>query len=272
MARSVWRPHRWFALIHGSSMPPCRTFESMASPVSWPDYDAVLFDLDGVLTPTADVHQRAWTTMFDEFLATAARPVRRSPTPTTSPTSTGDPASTACARSSRSRGITLPEGDPTTRPATARSCALGNRKNDVVPAARCATEGIAPYPGSVRLLDALGDEATSAVVSSSRNAREVLEASGLAPRFDGRRRRRDARRRAPAGQAGTRPVPRRGAPPRRRAGDSAVVVEDAVSGVAAGRAGDFGLVHRRRPRGRPRRPARRTAPTSSSTTSGSSCP
>ena len=119
--------------------------------------------------------------------------------------------------------------------------ALGNRKNDVFQKI-LRDDGIAPYPGSVRLLDELLERGTHvAVVSSSRNAKEVLEASGLAPRFEVVA---DGVVAAEHGIPG-KPAPdlflwaadRLGVAPA-----DAVVVEDAVSGVAAGRAGAFGLV------------------------------
>jgi len=140
-----------------------------------------------------------------------------------------------------SRGITLPEGDPGDPPGDASVAGLGNRKNQLF-LEILRDEGVTPYPGSVRFLDQLaGRDTKVAVVSSSRNAREVLEASGLAPRFDVVT---DGAVAAAEHIAG-KPRPdmflhaasRLGVDPA-----DAVVVEDAVSGVAAGRAGNFGLV------------------------------
>ena len=94
-----------------------------ATTIDWDALDAVLFDLDGVLTPTAEIHERAWKSMFDAFLAARARRSdrgsRSAPT-TTSPTSTGSGASTACARSSHHAASSCPREPSTTSPDTAR--------------------------------------------------------------------------------------------------------------------------------------------------------
>ena len=140
-----------------------------------------------------------------------------------------------------SRRIVLPEGDESDPPGDGSVAALGNRKNELFQQL-LRDEGIAPYAGSVRLLDDLAARGTKmAVVSSSRNAREVLDASGLAPRFPVVA---DGVVAAERGIAG-KPAPDLFLAAARELGvdpADAVVVEDAVSGVAAGRAGDFGLV------------------------------
>jgi beta-phosphoglucomutase family hydrolase len=202
-------------------------------------YAAYLFDLDGVLTPTADLHQQAWKTMFDEYLVPRGLP----------PFSDDDylrhvdgrPRFDGVRTFLASRGITLSEGDRDDPPGDRSVSALGNRKN-VVFLEILRRDGIAPYQGSVRFLDHL-DECgiKSAVVSSSRNAREVLEASGLAPRFDVVT---DGLVAADEHIAG-KPAPDMFLNAASRLGVAAadaVVVEDAVSGVEAGRAGKFGLV------------------------------
>src|SRR5699024_360930 len=140
-----------------------------------------------------------------------------------------------------SRGITLPDGDPTDPPDAETVCGLGNRKNSTFNQVLKA-DGIVAYPGSVRLLDALREAGTAmAVVSSSRNARAVLQAAGLADRFttvvDGEEARRLGLPGKPAPDTFLQAARELGVPRER-----AVVVEDATSGVAAGRAGDFGLV------------------------------
>ena len=132
------------------------------------------------------------------------------------------------------------------------------------------TQGIAPYPGSIRLLDHLaGLGIPAAVVSSSRNAREVLEAAGLADRFavvaDGVVAAERGIPGKPAPDLFLAAAEQLGVPP-----DKSVVVEDALSGVAAGRAGGFGLVVGV-DRGAGREALAPTAPTSSSMTSPSSC-
>ncbi len=205
----------------------------------WRTYEAVLFDLDGVLTPTAELHQRAWTRMFDEFL------VPRGEAPFTEGDYLayvdGKPRFDGVRSMLASRGITLPEGDQAEPPGDTTVSALGNRKNDVFQTV-LRDEGIAPYPGSLRFLDHLATGDTKvAVVSSSRNAREVLEASGLAPRFevvaDGVMAATEHIAGKPAPDLFLAAAERLGV-----AAPAAVVIEDAISGVAAGRAGGFGLV------------------------------
>ena len=98
---------------------------------------ACLFDLDGVLTQTAKVHAAAWKQMFDEYLRERAEQTRRgvrssTRSTTTTSTSTASRATTACARSSQSRGIELPEGTPDDPPDAETICGLGNRKNELV--------------------------------------------------------------------------------------------------------------------------------------------
>jgi beta-phosphoglucomutase-like phosphatase (HAD superfamily) len=145
-------------------------------------FTAVLFDLDGVLTPTADIHTLAWRTMFDEFL------VPRGLAPFTDDDYLrhvdGKPRYDGVRSFLASRGVTLPEGHPDDPPGEDSVAALGNRKNDVF-LRILRDDGIAPYPGSLRFLDWVERRGMRvAVVSSSRNAREVLAASGLAPHFE----------------------------------------------------------------------------------------
>lgn len=201
--------------------------------------DAVLFDLDGVLTPTAEVHMRAWARLFEPFLAEHGA---------TAYTDAdyfeyidGKPRYEGVASLLASRGIELPWGDPADAPEQDTVCGLGNRKNDAFNEV-LANDGVAPYPGSLAFLDALQAQGVHvAVVSSSRNARAVLETAGLLERFDVVV---DGLVAAEQGIPG-KPKPDTylygaelvGVSPAR-----AVVVEDATSGVAAGRAGDFGLV------------------------------
>jgi beta-phosphoglucomutase family hydrolase len=202
-------------------------------------FAAVLFDLDGVLTPTADLHQQAWATMFDEFLEPRGMP--RFSDDDYLRYVDGRPRFDGVRTFLASRDITLPEGDRDDPPGDGSVSALGNRKNTVF-LDILRRDGIAPYPGSMRFLDHLDERGIkSAVVSSSRNAREVLEASGLAPRFDVVT---DGLVAADEHIAG-KPSPDMFLNAASRldvAAADAVVVEDAVSGVEAGRAGRFGLV------------------------------
>jgi beta-phosphoglucomutase family hydrolase len=208
--------------------------------VNTDDFDAVLFDLDGVLTPTADVHMMAWQKMFSEFLA--ARGIAEPYTESDYfDYIDGKPRYDGVRSFLASRGITLPEGD-SGDPADAESvCGLGNRKNDVF-AAVLETEGVTPYPGSVAFLDHLRTTGTQvAVVSSSRNATPVLAAAGLADRFevvvDGVVAAAEHLAGKPSAQTFLFAAEKLGV-----TADRAVVVEDALSGVAAGHDGDFGLV------------------------------
>jgi beta-phosphoglucomutase family hydrolase len=207
--------------------------------VRWDDFQAVLFDLDGVLTPTADIHHHAWTRMFDEFLVPRGLP------PFTDADYLayvdGRPRFDGVRTFLASRGIVLPDGEVSDPPGDGSVGALGNRKNELFQEV-LRDEGIVPYPGSIRLLDELADRGKRlAVVSSSRNAREVLDAAGLTSRFPVIA---DGVVAAERGIAG-KPAPDLFLDAARSLGVApahAVVVEDAVSGVAAGRTGDFGLV------------------------------
>ena len=210
------------------------------SPVTWTDHAAVLFDLDGVLTPTAEVHRRAWAEMFDGFLASWSGEGDTRPWTEQDYYDhvDGKPRYDGVRDFLTSRGITLPEGAPSDAPDAVTVCGLGNRKNDAFNAV-LDRDGVAAYPGSVALLDVLRDLGTPlAVVSSSANAPAVLEAAGLADRFatvvDGRVADELGLPGKPAPDTFVHAAQECGTTP-----DRAVVVEDAVSGVRAGAAGDF---------------------------------
>ena len=203
-------------------------------------YNGVLFDLDGVLTPTAEVHMHAWRTMFEElFAAWEVSP----------PYSDADYFAhldgkkryDGVASLLRSRDVEVPWGDPSD-PSTADTvCGIGNRKNDVF-ARVLREEGIAPYPGSVALLDLLiAAEVPIAVVSSSKNAEEVLRVAGLRDRFrvvmDGVIAERDHLASKPAPDVFAEAARMLGVDPARSA-----AVEDALSGVQSAAAAGFGLV------------------------------
>ena len=209
--------------------------------MDWGEYDAVLYDLDGVLTPTALVHMHAWQEMFSAYLG-AHHPEQA---PYTDEDYfhcvDGKPRYVGVRAFLESRGITLPEGAPSDSPDALTVCGLGNRKNQMFESI-LASEGVEAYPGSRALVEKLAEQGLKqAVVSSSRNAPEVLTAAGLIDYFgtivDGV----VAAERHLAGK----PAPDTflyaanlvGVPPGR-----CVVVEDALSGVQAGRAGRFGLV------------------------------
>ena len=202
-------------------------------------YDAVLFDLDGVITSTAEQHFTAWKQMFDEFLTRrGGGAFERSDY---NEHVDGVPRFDGVRNFLRSRDIQVEEGRLDDGPEQETVHGLGNRKNELVNR-MIEEQGVTPYEGSVRLLHQLRARGTPcAVVSSSRNTRTVLRAAGLTEMFDARV---DGEIAAERGLAG-KPAPDTflaaaaslGVPPQR-----AVVVEDALSGVAAGRAGGFGLV------------------------------
>ena len=224
--------------------------------------DAALFDLDGVLTPTAEVHMRAWTRMFNDFLSARAASTGSGPSSGSGSVEEGSgtaedlrpysdadyfeqvdgkPRYDGVRDFLASRGIALPLGDPSDPPEAETVCGLGNRKN-VSFAHVLATEGVQPYPGSVQLLDYLETAGVAvAVVSSSQNADAVLTAAGLRNRFevvvDGNLARSKGLPGKPAPDTYTYAAVVLGVPSER-----SVVFEDAVSGTAAGRAGTFGLV------------------------------
>ena len=203
-------------------------------------FDAVLFDLDGVLTPTAEVHMRAWQRMFSEYLDKAGvdEPYAESDY---FDYIDGKPRYDGVRSFLASRNLNLPDGNPSDPPDAGTVCGLGNRKNEVFSAV-LTEEGVEPYPGSVAWLDELDTKGIAvAVVSSSRNAPAVLEAAGLADRFDvvvsGAVAAAESLPGKPAPDTFLHAAKQLDVPPER-----AIVVEDALSGVEAGRAGDFGLV------------------------------
>ncbi len=203
-----------------------------ADSFAWGDHAGVLFDLDGVITPTSALHERAWAGLFADFHYTEADYLA---------TINGRPRHAGVQAFLASRGIDLPYGDPDDPPGSDTICALGNRKNvlfnDLLDDA-----GIAPFPGSLAtlgLLERLG--VPSAIVSSSKNAKTVLRAAGLADRFgvviDGVVIAEEQLAGKPAPDAFLLGAALLGVEP-----SSAVVVEDADSGVAAGAAGGFAVV------------------------------
>jgi len=203
------------------------------------ELSALLFDLDGVLTPTAEVHMRAWSRLFNDWFA--AHDLAPYTDDDYFEHVDGRPRYDGVRAMLAARGVVLPEGADDDGPDVETVRGLGNRKNSVF-AAELAENGVQPYPGSVEFLDraiALGVQV--AVVSSSRNAVPVLEAAGLRERFDVVV---DGAVAAAEGIAG-KPAPDTYLEGARRLGLTAadcVVVEDATSGVEAGRAGSFGLV------------------------------
>lgn len=228
--------------------PRATPLETSAQPrlVGLPDgVTTCLFDLDGVLTDTASVHAAAWTETFNEYLRTRAQR-------TGQPYAPFEPADYRAYVDGKrredgvrdflaSRGIVPPEGSPADPPGADTVHGIGNRKNALL-LRRLAAGGIEVYEGSRRYLRAARDAGLRlAVVSSSANTEQVLAVTGLTEFVDARVDGVVARARSLPGK----PAPDTflfgaallGAEPRQ-----AAVFEDALAGVAAGRAGGFGCV------------------------------
>jgi len=205
-----------------------------------------LFDLDGVITKTATVHDAAWTEMFDSFLRERSRRTGEPFVPF-DPVSDyenfvdGKPRLDGTRSFLQSRGIELPEGDPGDPPGTPTLYGLSNRKNEIL-LRRIHTDGVEVYPGSVRYVRAARDAGLRrAVVTSSANCRDVLAAAHIEDLFeaaiDGVVTEREHLRGKPAPDAFLAGARALGLEP-----TEAAVFEDALAGVAAGRAGGFGFV------------------------------
>ena len=210
--------------------------------VDWSDYDAVLFDLDGVITPTAEVHMRAWSAMFNEYLSHRGE---QADEPYTDADYfehvDGKPRYDGVRDFLASRDITLPQGTPDDLPDVVSVCGLGNRKNKAFSEV-LRNEGVAAYPGSLALLEQLKASGMKmAIVSSSKNAPDVLDTAGVSDYFSvvvhGGVASERGLKGKPAPDTYEAAADELGVPHRK-----SVVVEDATSGVAAGAAGDFGLV------------------------------
>ncbi|MGH9123366.1 MAG: HAD family hydrolase [Acidimicrobiales bacterium] len=205
-----------------------------------------LFDLDGVLTRTAAVHAAAWKEMFDDYLkARAARTgeafVAFDPHDDYDRYVDGRTRADGTRGFLASRGITLPDGDPDDAPTAETIHGLANRKNELL-LARLANGHIELYTGSVDYVRAARDAGLRrAVVSSSANTAQVLEAAGIAELFEARI---DGVVIADRHLAG-KPAPDAflaGAAALGLSPSEAAVFEDALAGVEAGRAGGFGCV------------------------------
>lgn len=207
---------------------------------------ACLFDLDGVLTRTATVHAAAWKQMFDEFLQAWAK---QSGTPFREfdvhadydRYVDGKPRLDGTRDFLASRKIELPEGADADPPGTFTVQGLSNRKNDLV-LTKIRQDGVEVYADAVDYVHRVRDAGLrTAVVSSSANTKDVLECTKLADLFDAVVDGVVARERHLAGKpapdtflAGARDVDTQ---PK-----GCAVFEDALAGVAAGRAGHFGFV------------------------------
>lgn len=214
--------------------------------IDWTAYEAVLFDLDGVLTATARLHAASWKRMFDDYLRARAAARGEQFRPFRMPGDytrfvDGRPRYDGVRTFLASRDITLDDGAPDDPPGRETACGLGNRKNAIF-GELLASEGVEVYDGSLAVVRHLRRHGVRrAVVSSSRSCEAILDAAGLAGLFELRVDGQVAARQGLPGK----PAPATfiyaaqvlGVPPAR-----AVVVEDAIAGVEAGRAGGFGLV------------------------------
>ena len=209
-------------------------------------FDAVLFDLDGVLTDTQGLHAACWKKMFDEFLRKRSenRGEEFHPFSITEDYYLyvdGRLRSDGVRDFLQSRNISLPEGNPDEPPESETVSGLGNRKNDMVNELM-ETEGVDVYSDSVAWVRLLRDQGyKTAVVSASSNCKTVLISAEILDLFDTIV---DGTVAADLDLAG-KPSPETflkaaeqlGVDPKRT-----VVVEDAISGVQAGRSGGFGLI------------------------------
>jgi beta-phosphoglucomutase family hydrolase len=216
------------------------------SKVDWKRFDAVLFDLDGVITATASVHATAWKQMFDEFLAAHAERTGTAFVPFDieddyKPYVDGRPRYDGVATFLKSRQIDLPRGEPSDDPNQLTVCGLGNRKNALIQEV-LAQDGVEVFEGSVKLVFWLHQQVIrQAIVSSSKNAKAVLEAAGIIDLFEVRVDGVVAAQKKLPGK----PRPDTFLEAARMLGVEplrAVVVEDALAGVKAGVNGSFGLV------------------------------
>src|SRR5207253_5606505 len=207
---------------------------------------ACLFDLDGVLTQTAKVHAAAWKEMFDGYLRERAetsdeRFVPFDPVMDYDDYVDGKPRYDGVRSFLSARGIALPEGEETDPPDAETVAGLGNRKNEIV-LRMIRHDGVEAYEGSVRYVRAAREAGLArAVVSSSSNCREVLVAAGIddlfEQRIDGIVAERDHLKGKPAPDTFVAGAHALGVVPKQ-----AAVFEDALAGVAAGRAGGFAYV------------------------------
>jgi beta-phosphoglucomutase family hydrolase len=207
---------------------------------------ACLFDMDGVITQTAKVHDAAWKEMFDAFLrdwsASHDQPfVPFDPVADYDQYVDGKPRLDGTASFLESRGIELPMGEESDPAGTPTIWGLGSKKNDLVQQV-IERDGVQPYEGSVRYVTAAREAGLrTAIVSSSANTEAVLKAAGVESLFEVR----VDHQVAEAAKLRGKPAPDTFLEAARLLGvaaANATVYEDALAGVAAGRAGKFGFV------------------------------
>lgn len=209
-------------------------------------FDAVIFDLDGVVTDTASVHVMAWKQVFDEYLEARSARFQEEFRPFAADTDypyyvDGKPRYDGVRSFLSSRGVQLAQGDPSDSPEQDTICGLGNRK-DVLFRQLISRKGVRVFEGSIHLirqLEAIG--VRRAIASSSKNCRTILQLSGIEglfqARVDGEVSAELKLKGKPSPDIFLKCAEMLGVPPQRT-----VLVEDAIVGVQAGRNGGFGLV------------------------------
>ncbi|MCK5541552.1 MAG: beta-phosphoglucomutase family hydrolase [Desulfobacula sp.] len=207
-------------------------------------YDAVLFDLDGVVTRTADTHARAWQKLFDEYLKKKTDTDKYVPFDLKDDYIKyvdGKPRYKGVKAFIASRGINIPYGSVHDAPDKETICGLGNRKNQLF-SDLLKKEGVKVYESTIDLIKQLRKNGfKTAIVSSSKNCHQVLKAAGIEDLFDALV---DGVVSENLGFAG-KPEPDIFLEAAKRLdahANSCVVVEDALSGVEAGKKGGFGMV------------------------------
>jgi trehalose 6-phosphate phosphatase len=209
-------------------------------------FDAVIFDMDGVITQSARVHAESWKRMFDEYLQQRAKLQGKKFVPFDREKDyyqyiDGKPRYDGTRSFLESRGVSLPYGSPEDSPDKETICGLGNRKNQYF-LKYLKEHGTESYPSTmdfIRKMQARNKRV--AVISSSRNAKEVLEAAGVLTLFhvivDGIDSAKQNLKGKPKPDIFLEAAKRLDVNPKRT-----IVIEDAISGVKAGKAGGFGLV------------------------------
>jgi beta-phosphoglucomutase family hydrolase len=207
---------------------------------------ACLFDMDGVMTETATVHAAAWKQMFDEYLRERAKREGEDFVPFDAGSDydtyvDGKPRYDGVRSFLESRRIELPQGSPSDPPDSETIDGLGNRKNELVQRL-IHEQGVKAFPGSVKLARAVREAGLkTAIVSSSANCKEVIEAAGIEDLFDARVDGNAVEREHLKGK----PAPDTYLHAAKELGVDAAhaaVFEDALAGVESGRAGDFAYV------------------------------
>ena len=210
------------------------------------EFKAVVLDMDGVITQTAKVHARAWKQIFDQYLASRSQQHDESHEPFDIDSDyrkyvDGKPRYEGVRSFLESRGIWLPEGNDDDGPDQETIRGLGNRKNHVF-RQRLQQDGVEVYQDTVQQISNWKQAGWKvAVISSSRNCEAVLKAADVLSLFDAKVDGNDLQRLHIRGK----PAPDMFLAAAKQVGAEAgqvIIVEDAIAGIQAGRAGQFGLI------------------------------